>query len=136
MKAILLAALLATCALPASADTYLNIAGVSYHGDRSGNWNEKNPGIGIEHDGYIAGYYRNSYNKDTVYAGYAWRPLQAGAFKAGVIVAAASGYHSPVVAMPSVVVGGDKVALEFVGAPAVGKSTTWFVGATLRLKLN
>lgn len=129
---LILAALLAS--LSAQAETTLTVATVSYHGDRSGDWNEKNPGLGVEHNDWLAGYYRNSYDKDTFYAGYAWRPLQVGYVKAGVIVAAATGYPSPVVALPSVVIEGPKGGVEIIGAPAVGKGTTWFVGLNLRFK--
>ncbi len=139
MKRALFAFALLACASTASADTYITTHGVSYHGNRSEKWNEANHGLGIEHTlgdgGLIAGYYRNSYDKDTFYAGYAYRPLQMKYLRAGIMVAAATGYNSPVIAAPTINIGTDDLSVDIITAPAFGKNTTWFVGASLKWRL-
>ena len=62
----------------ATADTYLNIYGVSYHNDRNFSWNERNTGIGLRHDlnenFFIdGGFYKDSLNANTFYVAVATR---------------------------------------------------------------
>lgn len=61
--------------------------------------NERNPGIGIEYAQsreitYMAGVYRNSHDRTSVYGFAAYTPVQLGAFSLGVAGGAASGYPS------------------------------------------
>lgn len=132
--ALAVAALYAT--KPHAADLFVTLPGASYHADRSQHWNEFNPGIGVERDGWVSGYYRNSYHRNTWYVGHVWRPLELGNYvRAGVIVSAATGYRWPVVAMPTVNVGTRDVSVDIVAAPAAGKTTSGFVAAQLRVRV-
>jgi hypothetical protein len=55
------------------------------------------PGIGLEHQLHrdwmlAAGYYRNSYDRDSVYLAAAWQPLRWRALRAGLLAGAVTGY--------------------------------------------
>jgi hypothetical protein len=88
---------------PANAQTHSAVLHtVSYHFDRSQNWNEQNYGIGYRyqhnnHWSFQGGFYDNSYGRWTRYAvvQHEWRifGIQAGAF-AGFV----TGYNTPVAA--------------------------------------
>lgn len=61
--------------------------------------NERNPGLGIEYAQsqeftYMAGAYRNSHNRKSLYAFAAYTPVQYDGFSFGVAAGAASGYTS------------------------------------------
>jgi hypothetical protein len=72
---------LATCTC------YIVMSLASQHIDPQG-MNQRNPGIGIEANGYAVGEYRNSLDRTSVYAG---KMLSAGHF--GVLAGAVSGYQ-------------------------------------------
>lgn len=129
----LIALVLLVAALPLAA-LELSVPVGSYHFDRSRDWQEQNYGIGVEYRSWVAGYYRNSYDKDTVYAGYVWRPLQWGWLRAGLTTLLASGYDSPVLVVPTVSVDGKWLAADFLMAPTLGKASG-FVGMQLRIPL-
>ncbi|MDQ8023998.1 MAG: hypothetical protein REI94_19325 [Moraxellaceae bacterium] len=119
---------------PPLAALELSIPVGSYHFDRSRDWQEQNYGLGVEHESWVAGYYRNSYDKDTVYAGYAWRPLQWGWMRAGITALLASGYDSPVLVVPTISVDSKWLGADFLMAPTLGKASG-FVGMQLRVPL-
>lgn len=80
----------------------LLISTTSYHYDRSQHLNETNPGVIYEsNSGLVAGTYYNSYRKQTVLLGWAWRPLQYAGLSAGVAAAAVTGYRLPYMAAVS-----------------------------------
>jgi hypothetical protein len=134
MKKTLVALLIAAASVSAHAETWLIVSGASYHADRSGNWNEQNIGVGIRHNNWTAGTYKNSYRRQTTFVGYVWQPIEFGPVSAGVTAAVTTGYSSPVVAFPTVSVKlTDRIVIDLVCAPAIGKDTTAFVGASLRL---
>jgi hypothetical protein len=69
----------------------------SYHANREVKHNERNWGLGLEHDlndkwRFAAGGYRNSYWRDSVYVGALWLPAQSGNYKFGVLLGAVTGY--------------------------------------------
>jgi len=137
MKHIAILLLLATSV--AHAETAITVSGFSYHGARDRyTFNEFNPGIGVEHDGYVAGYYKNSWSKPTVYAGYTYRPVELanGHIKAGVTAVAMTGYRYPVGVLPVVEIGSGRVSVETVYKPRMGAGTTWFVATQLRIRLG
>lgn len=130
---------------PARADTWLTLPGISYHADRSREWNETNPGVGIERSlsgnmsdttSATAGQYLNSYNRTTFYAGGIWRPLQTRYVRAGLFAALATGYPSPIVVAPTLNIGTPDVSVDIIGAPSVGKGTTAFVALQLRIRIQ
>ena len=82
--------------MPADASNYnINIHLASKHINASG-YNEVNPGIGLEHDKYIAGIYKNSFSKPSVYAGRTFSFNQYTGVKYGVVTG--YGRLSPMVA--------------------------------------
>ena len=80
---------------------WLQTGFLSYHLNRdqahTRHFREQNYGIGFEHklseDSSLSiGYYRNSLDRNSFYAGYNWSPINAGAVKLGVIGGVISGY--------------------------------------------
>lgn len=87
----------------------LQLHGLSTHAesrgayDRSGQpWNERNYGLGLRYTvspewSVQAGAYRNSINRNTVYAIATYTPLNLGPLRVGVFGGLASGYSAPVI---------------------------------------
>lgn len=138
MKKLLLILVLAFQAAGANA-LDLTIPLGSYHFDRSKNWQEKNWGLGVNYRNYVAGYYKNSYNRDSLYIGYHWKPdvLEFNRYlKAGLTMIAVSGYRSsPVLMVPTISVETGDLAADFLIAPTLGKPVG-FVGMQLRFKIS
>lgn len=93
LAVVLLPLLLAGCA-----GNWLVLTTASYHENRERGYNERNPGVGIEHQvsadvRAMAGTYRNSHDRQSAYAGAQWTPLKAGGFSFGAAAIAASGYE-------------------------------------------
>jgi len=89
--------LLGLISRPACADTWLVATVASYHSNRDIEHNERNWGLGIEHDlsdtwRLTAGHYRNSYWRDSSYVGALWMPLVYGRVRVGVLLGAVTGY--------------------------------------------
>jgi hypothetical protein len=99
----------------------------SYHFSKKDDYkyNETNLGLGVEFDnGVVAGFYENSYSKTTAYLGYAWRPLELGIIKAGVVLGVASGYDIPVMLAGSVKIAlTPSVAAHVIIAPSTPKAS-------------
>jgi hypothetical protein len=71
--------------------------GLSYHSDRTTNYNERNFGLGLRASvskswDVEAGFYNNSFHKRTAYVSGSWLPLEYKSVKAGLFVLAATGY--------------------------------------------
>lgn len=136
-----IAGLVCLLSTPASADDWLTISGYSYHLTRRNEYRADNPGLGWERHTpdqnvtYAAGYYRNSYDRDTFYLGGRWEPLELGPARFGVFLALASGYWTPVVALPMVSIEHGPVGINLVAAPTIGKYAG-YVGAQLKFKLR
>ncbi|HMN79610.1 MAG TPA: hypothetical protein PKA20_06735 [Burkholderiaceae bacterium] len=86
-------------AIPADYGTQLWVnPGIhSFHFDRDKGLRENNYGLGLEavvtpEHVLAAGRYRNSNDRMSSYAAYTWRPLQWGALRLGVMLAAFDGY--------------------------------------------
>lgn len=119
---------------PCRADTWGVISGLSYHTDRSVKHNEVNPGLGVEIDmpepdtRVIAGFYKNSEWRQTVYAGASWTPWHFGRYvKAGMAIGIATGYQpqnllglTPIGAAV-LSVEGDRVGANVMALPPVGQ---------------
>lgn len=97
-------------------------------------WNSQTKGIKLELDnGFTIGTMKNSYFKQSTFAGYAWRPIKVAGVEAGVIAALASGYNSDKMATktPVVAVGtlkmnvAQKYHVELLVAPTVRNSSGW-----------
>lgn len=101
---------------------------LSKHINPSQEYNEQNHGIGYKtHDGYLAGVYRNSLDKNSVYAGKEFQsdPILDEKLRLAIVLGLVSGYNKPVtpLALPEVLYGNKEheVALGFV--PPIKKVT-------------
>jgi hypothetical protein len=70
----------------------------SYHSNREPHYHESNPGLGVEvpvakDTRLVTGFYDNSFNHETIYAGASYTPLSAGNFHFGGVGAFVSGYQ-------------------------------------------
>lgn len=127
-------------ALAAEGDTWVVISGASHHFRQSErDWREFNPGIGFERSTdtaglyQVAGYFRNSYDKDAFYAGVRWMPWQWKNIRFGGYALASSGYPSPVLLLPGFSIEGEKVALNVVIAPNI-RDYSGYIGLQLRVR--
>jgi len=120
-------------ALSACAAITLHLASVHL---TAGDYNEFNPGIGVSCGQYHAGIYRNSIRRTTIYAGRSWEWCRGPAC-AGVLLVAASGYKSPVVApLPMISIGGGSWRLVMVAAPRVVDDSAAFIGFGIQRRLG
>lgn len=79
--------------MPAVAsDLHYNIHLGSVHINAEQEYNERNPGLGIDYRTWIAGVYRNSLDNVSVYAGKSFELSQHFGIKAGLV----TGYDDPV----------------------------------------
>lgn len=76
----------------------INLTSLHFGYDRS--YNQFNPGVGVSYRwndnvSFVAGFYKNSYSKLTVYAGAAWLPWEAfdQRLKMGMLAMLATGYE-------------------------------------------
>ena len=83
--------------VPAQAETTVNIHLASKHIGESG-LNEVNPGLGVEHKGWIAGLYKNSFSRRSVYAGREFNYNDYAGVKAGIVTGYEGGL-SPMIAV-------------------------------------
>ena len=103
---------------------WLVLSGISHHfqPDRR-DWRESNPGAGIEKEFTgtpwvaTAGYFRNSYDRNTFYAGARWMPLALGPVRLGAFGLVASGYPSPVLVLPAASIQVGRVGANLVALP-------------------
>jgi hypothetical protein len=90
--------LLNNCA-DAADETWLVTTVGSYHFNRAKDYNERNFGLGYEHNyednrrGHL-GFYKNSLNRTTLYALGSYTPYRVGEWETGVIVGIGTGYSS------------------------------------------
>jgi hypothetical protein len=91
---LILATLLAFSA-PAMAETAIHAGGYSYHvaTGHKNDYNDWHRLAAFEHGSVMAGYFRNSYDRDTFLAAYGWSH-QWGNFRGAVHVGASYGYRS------------------------------------------
>lgn len=139
------AAILALCASttqPVLAEQWLVISGASHHFRQSErDWRQFNPGIGferaLERPGLYAvgGYFRNSYDRHALYAGVRWMPFEWGPLKLGGYALASTGYPSPILLLPGFSVEGERLGLNIVLAPNLGRYSG-YVGMQVRVRLE
>ncbi len=108
----------------------------------SGDYNERNHGIGIRIDegewaGWAVGTYRNSIDRQSVYVWREWLWTLAGPLHVGVLAGAATGYRAPImpIALPELVVRFNRIEAAFMWQPIDSKHATGFVALQLRWKL-
>lgn len=133
----ILAVLAVFSALPVTAcagNDWLVISGAAFHFDRRDELRGDNPGAGWERPSaqwplsWMGGYYRNSYDRDTFYAGARWEPLRWEHVKLGVFAGLASGYWTPVVALPMASIEFGRFGINLVAAPTIGEYTGYVAG--------
>jgi hypothetical protein len=105
---------------------------VSYHFDRSQDWNEQNYGVGYRHCigqglSLQGGYYHNSYYRDTFYLIVQREWHLAGAIRGGVFAGGVTGYSVPVAA--GLMVSANDLTMRFV--PPVGSQTSGVIAFEL-----
>ncbi len=121
---------------------WLTLSGVSHHfqPDRR-DWREVNPGVGMEREFTgtpwvaSAGYFRNSYDSNTVYLGGRWMPLEAGPFRFGVFGLLASGYPSPILVLPAASAQIGRVGANLVALPNL-PGYSGYVGLQVRIAVD
>lgn len=118
------------------AQDWLVLSGVAVHLDGK-HCNDLTTGLGVEHNGYAAGFYRNSNCKWSAYAAKAWLPITAGHWRAGVLGGLVTGYAtSPVlpVAALSITYEGRRYGLNLIGIPPSGNSGGGVIWAQLKVR--
>lgn len=110
-------------------DVYVSPGGLSYHTDRSKNFNERNYGLSATYRtddelAYTSGWFGNSLHRRSYFAAARWTPLQIGQIRAGALVGIVTGYEAagggPIpVALPAVAVSVGSVEMTVVGWPAM-----------------
>lgn len=138
-------ALLAAATLLATGNTlgedWLVVSGAAWHFARRDELRGNNPGLGWERPSteyplsWMGGYYRNSYDRDTFYAGARWEPLRWEHVRLGIFAGLASGYWTPVVALPMLSLEYQRVGINIVAAPTV-REYTGYVGAQIKFRLD
>lgn len=130
-------------AADARADTWISATTVSYHLDRSQHFNETNPGLGIEHGitentAVVAGFYRNSISRESVYAGAAWTPLRAGYLRAGFVAGGITGYKiSPApMLVPAAMLEGKRFGANLLFVPHVMKDVPATFALQIKVKVD
>jgi hypothetical protein len=123
----------------AKADTWGVASVTSYHFD-DGNHNQKNLGVGLEQTinedwSVMAGEYKNSMYRTSVYAGVVWKPLRLGDFHFGFAGGAITGYlsHPVPLAVPTMSWEHQRIGANLFFAPHV-KDAPGVLGLQLKFK--
>lgn len=122
---LIFAAAAVVAALPAFADTFLTIPGVSYHLERHRGYNEINTGIGLETEisenwRIGGGVYRNSIRKDSYYAGAIYTPYSLFGVKIGTSLGVVTGYGNALpMALPTLIYEGREYGVNVVLVPPI-----------------
>lgn len=100
---------------------------LSKHINSDKDYNEQNHGLGYKnHDGYLAGVYRNSLNKNSVYAGKEFQtdPI-ADKLRLAIVLGMVTGYNKPVqpLALPEVLYGNKEHELALGIVPPIKNVT-------------
>lgn len=130
---------LSACPTPSPAQTYGVVTLTSYHFDNDGQ-NQANAGLGVEQVvgdrlSVIAGEYRNSISRTSVYAGLAWTPLTVWNLHAGFAAGVVSGYerHPIAMAVPMVSLERPRYGANIFIAPSL-RDTSGGVGFQFKVK--
>lgn len=132
----------------ANAATWVDISLASHHTQPRADgqpWNETNPGAGIdttlpalpERVSLIAGAYRNSFFRPTVYAGLHWRALDIGPVQLGASAALASGYpHTQAIAGLTATIEAGDLRLRLIGLPPISGKHAGVIGAQIGIQIQ
>ncbi|HWQ96264.1 MAG TPA: hypothetical protein VN368_02715 [Candidatus Methylomirabilis sp.] len=127
---------------------YANINLAAHHWNRADtsrlNLNEFNPGIGIERENgnfrQMAGIYKNSIRKPSIYALAAYIPVHAGPLNIGIAGGLVTGYKKALVPAAGLAIilteQGQRLGLNLIAVPSVKKlGICGFLGIQARIKL-
>src|SRR5439155_1496549 len=113
----------------------------SYHTDRSVKHNERNFGLGLEHDvsdnvRVIGGFYKNSDWRETVYAAIAWTPVRFGPVRFGGLAGVATGYDHPITPAAALLlqVEGKDIGLNLMAIPRISPDKPGVIGLQLKAR--
>ena len=110
-------------------DLYLTTTVRSYHADRHADYNEKNWGLGLrykldaDHLSAVAGVYKNSLYKPSIYAGLAYTPIKwLTDVNVGFLVGGVTGYleHAVPIFVPILMYQYKEVGINLIGIPPLG----------------
>lgn len=133
-------AMFSTCVMAQAAD-WLVVSGASWHFEKRYQYRAENPGLGWERNldemplSVMAGFYLNSYNRETVYAGARWEPFRWSHARLGLFGGVASGYWTPVVTMPILSLEYRRVGINIMAVPTIGEYIGCF-GAQLKFRFD
>lgn len=132
-------------ALASADELWLDLSLTSIHSKPEQHLNQRNYGAGIEyHQGndvlYMAGAFRNSYDRTSVYALAGWTPVELGLVKAGLLAGAITGYPglnngriTPAVA-GIVRIEGEYIGANLIIIPPAIKDSPVTVGIQIKFK--
>lgn len=122
----------------AFAEDWLVISGLAKHLDGREHCNSVTSGLGLEYDGYAAGFYRNSNCRWSAYAAKSWLPLRAGQVRIGGLVGAVTGYGATLlpVAAFAASLEGEKYGLNLVLVPPTGSASPGVAWLQFKVKLR
>ncbi|MCB1889686.1 MAG: hypothetical protein KDH20_18915 [Rhodocyclaceae bacterium] len=133
-----------TLTAPAFGADWLVLSGLSHHFQDRRDWREVNPGAGFERDidegpygpwTFSAGYLKNSYDKHSVYLGGRWTPLALGPVRFGAFGLLASGYPSPVLVLPTMVIENRHVGANLLAVPNL-PGYSGYIGIQVRFAIR
>lgn len=125
-RQLLLFAAAALLCSPAFADTWLVGTVASYHFDRSADYNERNWGVGIEHDApsgkarFVGGIYKNSFGRENRYAGISFAVYRLGPARFGMAFGLQHAGSPLPMFMPVAQIEGKTLGVNIVGRPRIG----------------
>lgn len=101
---------------------------LSKHINPDKDFNENNYGIGYKtNDGWLGGYYKNSLNKDSLYAGKEFQtdPIIGDKLRLAMVLGLVSGYNKPIqpLALPEILYGNKEHELSLGVVPPIKNVT-------------
>lgn len=95
MKLITSSILAVALAIPlsASAETALHFLGISHHFNNNDTYNNNNYGLLLEHNSWVVGGFKNSYNDDTYIVGLTGKTQLVGPLQVGLLGGLNYGYY-------------------------------------------
>ena len=123
-------------------ERWLVFSGASHHfRQNERDWREVNPGIGFEQETaiedlyWVAGYFKNSYDRHAVHGGLRWMPWHLGPLSFGGYALVSTGYPSPALVLPGVGIEYKRVGINFVAAPNIA-GYSGYVGVQARIRVD
>lgn len=128
-----------------AADTWVTVSTISHHFNTNGRYNERNPGLGLEHGGeslrLAAGGYTNSFNRHSTYWTVVYTPVELVGLRFGVMGGLVNGYpvnHGRYTPGGALMVTGEYRGYGFnlVGIPKIANVTEAIIALQLKMNLK